>query len=580
MGKRRWKGRAAAAGLLVVGALVVLPATPAAASPCDAGTRTIFWTGGGRTNTWFDRLNWRVVATGGPGLPGAADNVCIPNQSPNITVTYDANNATQIRSIEAHEALDISLGSLTINDATQPSTLPKLTVDGGGLGGAAGIGVGASLDFSTGTIGGTGLLTIGQNASMTIGGAGAKVLTRDVTVQGALHWTGGDVGTGQGAVFSNAGKFDVNLGANSSFLFNQGGGAPSIVNAGAFTKGGGTGTATFQGALDNQGTLALSTSTLSVDSLTNQANGAVTVGSGTLLDVAGTLDQAGSVVLPGKSTIAAGTYHQTAGSTALQSTSSAVHSAPGAFTLDGGTLDGVGRVDAALVVNGGTVAPGLSPGILQGTGSYTQNGGTLQIEIAGASPGSGYDRLSLGAGATLGGTLAIDTAAGFTPSVGDSFGILTASSVTGSFGSVTGGTLAGGAFYDVRSNGGAVTLVVVKPAVSVGNVTVAEGNSGSNPASFPLTLSRSSAATVTVTVKTVNGTATAPSDYTATTKTVTFPPGTTSATATVPVNGDTTVEKDETFSLTVTGVTNATVADGTGVATITNDDTKPPPTTP
>ncbi len=54
---------------------------------------------------------------------------------------------------------------------------------------------------------------------------------------------------------------------------------------------------------------------------------------------------------------------------------------------------------------------------------------------------------------------------------------------------------------------------------------------------------------------------------------MTFAPGDTSKTVTVQVNGDTAVEPNETFNVNLSNATgNATILDGTGVGTITNDD--------
>jgi DNA-binding beta-propeller fold protein YncE len=113
------------------------------------------------------------------------------------------------------------------------------------------------------------------------------------------------------------------------------------------------------------------------------------------------------------------------------------------------------------------------------------------------------------------------------------------------------------------------------PTVSVGDVSVAEGNSGTTPAVFRVTLSAPSAQTVAVGYATADGTATAPSDYTAASGTLTFAPGETAKTVSVSVNGDTTLEPDETFALNLSNPVNATVADGQGIGTILNDDQAP-----
>ena len=112
------------------------------------------------------------------------------------------------------------------------------------------------------------------------------------------------------------------------------------------------------------------------------------------------------------------------------------------------------------------------------------------------------------------------------------------------------------------------------PSVSINSVTLAEGNSGSKNATFTVTLSAASSQTVSVPFSTANGTATAGSDYTATTGTVTFAPGTVSQSINVPVLGDTVAEPDETFSVNLGTPTNAVLGNATGTGTILNDDTK------
>ena len=57
---------------------------------------------------------------------------------------------------------------------------------------------------------------------------------------------------------------------------------------------------------------------------------------------------------------------------------------------------------------------------------------------------------------------------------------------------------------------------------------------------------------------------------------VAIPPGQTSFSFDVTVNGDTTVEADETFAVHVTGASGALVVDGNAVGTIVNDDEPPP----
>jgi hypothetical protein len=74
---------------------------------------------------------------------------------------------------------------------------------------------------------------------------------------------------------------------------------------------------------------------------------------------------------------------------------------------------------------------------------------------------------------------------------------------------------------------------------------------------------------------TADGTASAGSDYTATSGVLTFNPGTTTQSVTVNVTGDTTPEANETFFVNLSGAANATIATATGTGTIVNDDSAP-----
>src|SRR5438477_202651 len=64
-----------------------------------------------------------------------------------------------------------------------------------------------------------------------------------------------------------------------------------------------------------------------------------------------------------------------------------------------------------------------------------------------------------------------------------------------------------------------------KPALTIGDVTVTEGNSGTVDAVFIVSLAGASSQPVTVNFATADGTATAPSDYLANSGTLTFAPG-------------------------------------------------------
>jgi len=120
---------------------------------------------------------------------------------------------------------------------------------------------------------------------------------------------------------------------------------------------------------------------------------------------------------------------------------------------------------------------------------------------------------------------------------------------------------------------------VSSPTLSIGDVSIAEGNSGTQVATFTVSLSAASASAVTYDIATANGTATAGSDYVASSLVgQSIAAGLTSKTFAVTINGDTAVEADEPFTVNVSNVSGATVADGSATGTITNDDSAGGPT--
>ena len=94
---------------------------------------------------------------------------------------------------------------------------------------------------------------------------------------------------------------------------------------------------------------------------------------------------------------------------------------------------------------------------------------------------------------------------------------------------------------------------------------------------FVITLSPASDNAVSVSYATADGTASAGSDYTASSGTVTFAAGETSKTVSVPIIDDTVEESDETLTLTLSSPSGATISDAAATATI--RDSEPVPLT-
>ena len=224
----------------------------------------------------------------------------------------------------------------------------------------------------------------------------------------------------------------------------------------------------------------------------------------------------------------------------------------GVGTITDEGLPGLSIADAPTVAEGGevvfpvtlnpassqvvTVAYATQDGTAVTDSDYTATSGTLRFE-----PGETIQNIQV---ATLRDAIA-EPSESFTVELSDPVG----TAITSSTGV---GTIAADAM----------------PALSITDaVPVAEGGE----ATFMVSLSPASSELVTVAYATQDGTAVAGSDYTAASGTLQFDPGMTSHTIRVAVLNDTAVEPTETFAVELSDPVRATLADGTGVGTITDD---------
>src|ERR1044072_12129 len=110
------------------------------------------------------------------------------------------------------------------------------------------------------------------------------------------------------------------------------------------------------------------------------------------------------------------------------------------------------------------------------------------------------------------------------------------------------------------------------PSLSVREAVVVEGNSGTTQATFVVVLSAASLQSVSFSFATANDTATAGSDYVATSGASSFAPGEVEKPVVVLVNGDTVDERQETFFLDISNFPTATVSSKRGTGFINDDD--------
>ncbi|MFM9962802.1 MAG: beta strand repeat-containing protein [Planctomycetaceae bacterium] len=120
----------------------------------------------------------------------------------------------------------------------------------------------------------------------------------------------------------------------------------------------------------------------------------------------------------------------------------------------------------------------------------------------------------------------------------------------------------------ILDNDGGVT----GPTLSIGNLTIAEGDSGTQLATATVTLSAPVGGTVTVQFNTVDGTALAGVDYSAVSGTLTFPNGTLTQTISVPIRGDQRNEGNENFFIALSNPVGVPLANTQAQITITDND--------
>jgi hypothetical protein len=139
------------------------------------------------------------------------------------------------------------------------------------------------------------------------------------------------------------------------------------------------------------------------------------------------------------------------------------------------TLFGEPTITGTLTASasGAAIGPGFSPGIIASGDLTMVSGTTLSIELNSTTPGTGYDRLNVTGGVSLG-NATLSVTAGFTPGFGNRFTIIDNDGldpVTGTFNGLAEGAtfILGAATYQVTYTGGTgndVQLIVTASPTS------------------------------------------------------------------------------------------------------------------
>ena len=296
-------------------------------------------------------------------------------------------------------------------------------------------------------------LTLGVNSISGDGSAGSAIHYAGTTLvngklKGATHHTI-DMHVNPTVLNSTLVNFGATVQQNSAAVFNSVANGGTIYNNAATLDlvGGFNAGTMYVNSQINTSEDWFSTGTMHI------ANAAAWDHSGANLTNAGEI-YLGTEANPGGIIDLNGTTLQNSGSIANNGTINGdiLSSADGIIT-GGGTING-------SVTNSSVVAPGNSPGSLAISGDYTQSaGGELAVELASFSS---FDQLVVTGNATLAGMLTVNLIDGFTPSIGQTFTILTADDLDGVFTTETLPSVPG-LFFDVIYNPNSVVLTV-RPA--------------------------------------------------------------------------------------------------------------------
>jgi len=395
--------------------------------------------------------------------------------------------------------IQTSGSGLTNNGTLQVGSGSTMHVSGGPFTNYAG-GILTGGTYSTGgtlqidELGSTGGEIVTNAANIILNGAGSTFvdaagmdalanLNANSTAGSGFTVTGGRNFTTAGN-FTNKGTLTVGS-ATSKFIVNG-----NLTNFSGTTLTGGTynvaGTLQFNGAnivtnaaaiklIGNSATIIDQTAKNGLRGFaTNSSTGQFTVtGSKSFSDGVAAFSNAGTLsVGKGSSfdlTGSTATYKQTGGTTTVDGTLTA----KGGITFSGGSVFGNGGTLAGNTTNStstGAFNVGdalMTAGTESITGTYKQGStGVLNIDIGGTTAGTLFDQLTASGAASLNGTLNLDLINSFVPTLGATFDILNASSVAGTFPTVTGTSINSSEHFTVVYNSNNVTLDVVSGAAA------------------------------------------------------------------------------------------------------------------
>ncbi|HEX5044283.1 MAG TPA: hypothetical protein VFV75_15360 [Candidatus Polarisedimenticolaceae bacterium] len=394
-----------------------------------------FLAGSGGTGTWLGS-GGTILEFGGnaphvlaPGSGLSAGVVVVSSGSLEVEGSYQASTSNVIGGAASFRpgASVAGVGNVTVTGSSGmdfssggPISVSNLSLLGGTISGTDVLTISGSLGWSAGTMSGPGTTIL--NGGMSLSGSSPKDLSggRVLRIRPSV-WVdhvAGPLRLGTGARIENAGRWTLDLNSSGG-SFEDLGGAGGFENlpGAIFTKWHTLGGGVVGVPFTNRGLVEVSGTTLQFTAPFTQAAGSIWIQNGILIT-------------------------------------------PSPFAVQGGKVFGRGTI-AVDVDSAGTMDPGHFPEDTQALdlqGDYTQR--TSGAFLAGIRPDYSHDLLQVGGVASLAGSLTVSLLEGFVPQDGDTFTILTAQEIVGSFSTTSLPPLPGGLGWWLRYPSGSVMLEV------------------------------------------------------------------------------------------------------------------------
>ena len=255
----------------------------------------------------------------------------------------------------------ISNGAVNVSAGATVSHTGTFELTGGALGGAGNftVSAGSQFNWTGGTMQTGGVFTVAAGGAMAWSGSGTKTLRRQLDNAGTVTWSGGVILGNNHPTLNNqaGGVFDIRV--DSTFFSTTDSSVRTFNNAGTLRKTAGAGSTTWEGVMNNTGTVEVQVGTL-VFNGSGLSSGAFTNVAGTVLGwTSGIHELTNGVTLTGAGTwaLAGATLEVKAGTTV---------SPAGTFALSSGILGGAGNF---TVPSGSTFA--WTAGTMQTGGVFT-----------------------------------------------------------------------------------------------------------------------------------------------------------------------------------------------------------------